>query len=464
MIGWILFGASIVGLELMNYIYYKKTVDYVEQKTLVKLSNNFNADVWKKIYWLNELSNEEIIEWITSTFHYSSTSTSSPTINLNNSTVTDYIEESENKYNQRQNIRLEEITANKMLRWLCYQMYFKPFKSLTEDQINQAKLMMISIESKLEYIFPENISNKDDSDLHFLKFGSTQIETSYKPVVVYCAMSTVKNLAYMYLRYLGFTKHIMKKTGMVYFYYKNPRNLSKTSIFIHGLGFGITPYINFIKSLMLYTDVIVPILPNISNMEFHSILDGWKDANMFPNYEDLRWDFEQVLIQNDLYNVSLLGHSFGTIIMSILLRNKNFGQRIGIKIFIDPVCFMDDCYKIFNYIKQPDGRDGDLATSIFNSLIYDDVYVRYATQRYLYGPEYWLIDYDVLLNNSIVILSSDDKIVPSQKLHKKLENYGIACIYVNAAEHADIFSSDKYSTVINTIIDHINHSISSQMQ
>lgn len=480
MIGWLLFGASIIGLELMNYIYYKKTVDYVEQKTLVKLSSNFNTEVWEKNYWLNDLSNEEIIEWITNTFHCKSTSTtkitstvstsaSSPTINLSNSTIID-LEDSEHRsmstpnINKKQNVRLEEITANKMLRWLCYQMYFKPYKTLTEDQIDQAKLMMIAIETKLNYTFPETIDNAINTDLHFLKFGSTQIETSYKPVVVYCAMSTVKNLAYMYLRYLGFTKHTMKKTGMIYFYYKNPKNLSKTSIFIHGLGFGITPYINFVKTLMTYTDVIIPILPNISNMEFHSILDGWKDTNMFPNYEDLRCDFEQVLIQNDLYNVSLMGHSFGTIIMSILLRNKNFKQRIGIKIFVDPVCFMDDCYKIFNYIKQPDGRDGDLATSIFNSLIYDDVYVRYTTQRYLYGPEYWLIDYDVLLNNSIVILSGDDKIVPSPKLHKKLENYGIACIYVNTAEHADIFSLEKYSTVINTIIEHINHSVSLQMQ
>jgi len=433
MLGWLILGASIISLEIMNYIYYKKTVDYVEQKTLVKRAST--PTVFLHNYWLNELSNEEIIEWITNTIHFKDKS-----------------------QGLGQKPRIEEISANKILKWISYHMYFKPYKTLTENQINDAKIMMFAIENKLNHTFQETVDNIDDSNLYFLKFGNTEIETAYKPMVVYCAMSTVKNLAYMYLKYLGFTKYTMEKTGIVYFYYKNPKNKEKTTMFIHGLGFGVTPYISFIKNLMDRTDVILPILPNISNMEFHSILDGWKDKTMFPDYEDLRADFQSVFIDYDLYDVNLVGHSFGTIIMSILLRNDQIQKRIGTKIFVDPVCFMEDCYKIFNYIKKPDTRNGDLTTTIFNSMIYEDVYVRYTTQRYLYGPDYWLLDYDSLLKNSIVVLSGDDKIVPSSKLHKKLAENNVACIYVNNARHADIFSMDEFSAVINAIIDHIHFS------
>jgi rhodanese-related sulfurtransferase len=438
MLGWLILGASIISLEVMNYIYYKKTVDYVGQKTLIKRAT---TTTWMKNYWLNELSDEEIIEWITNTIHFSKGS--STNLSITNG----------------QRPRLEEISAPKMLKWVSYHMYFKPYKSLTENQITEAKLMMYAIENKLGHTFPDTVNDIIDSDLEFLKFGNTQIETSYKPVVVYCAMSTVKNLAYMYLKYLGFTKYTMNKTGIVYFYYKNPKNNGKTTLFVHGLGFGVTPYMSFIKNLMQHGDLILPILPNISNMEFHSILDGWKDTAMFPDYDDLRADFQNMLMQYDLYDVNIIGHSFGTIIMSILLRNEQFKKRIGTKIFVDPVCFMDDCYKIFNYIKQPDSRNGDLATSIFNSMIYEDVYVRYTTQRYLYGPEYWMIDYDNLKSNSVVVLSGDDKIVPSDKLHKKLAEHNIACIYVNNACHADIFSLEQFDTIINTIIDHLNHKV-----
>lgn len=430
MIGWIILG-GIVGLEMVNYLYYRKTVNYIEQKTLAKRSND--SMIWIKNYWLTELTNEEIIEWISNTIHFTNT----------------------NQDTNKIKPSLSEISRNKMLKWVSYHMYFKPYKSLTEEQIEEAKLLLQILETKLDYTFQEN-TNNSDSNIQFLKFGNTEIETSYKPIVLYCAMSAVKNLAYMYLKYLGFNKYTMEKTGIVYFYYKNPKHLGKTTLFIHGLGFGITPYMTFIKDIMINSDIILPVLPNISNMEFHSILDSWKDRSMFPSYDDLRYDFHQVLMQNDLYDVNLLGHSFGTIVMSILLKNPHFKQRIGNKIFIDPVCFMDDCYKIFNYIKAPDTRNGDLTTSIFNSMIYDDVYVRYTTQRYLYGPEYWLLDYDNLQKNTIVILSGSDKIVPSTTLHKKLTANDVISIYVNNAEHADIFSMVQYSTVINTIVDHIN--------
>jgi len=430
MIGWIILGASIVGLEVINYIYYKKTVDYAEQKTLIKHSSANTT--WLKNNWLNELSSEEIILWILNTIHIGKLSSSKIIVKP----------------------KLEDISSRKMLKWITYHMYFKPYKILTQEQINSAKLMLELIEEKIDYKF-QDIEN--DDHIQFIKFGSTEIETSYKPVVVYCAMSTIKNLAYMYLKYLGFTKHIMNKTGIVYFYYTNPQNNGKTTIFIHGLGFGVTPYINFVKSLMEYTDIIIPILPNISNMEFHSLLNSWEDKYMFPDYEDLRTDFFNILNERDLYNVNLVGHSFGTIVMSIVLKNSKFKKRINTKIFVDPVCFMDDCYKIFNYIKQPDPRNGELSTSIFNSMIYDDIYVRYTTQRYLYGPEYWLIDYNVLEKNAIVVLSSHDKIVPSMKLHKKLSENNITCIYVNEAEHADIFNMSQYSTVVSTIVDHVNY-------
>jgi len=434
MLGIVLLSISggLLALEAVNYFYYKRTVNFVNQKTLDIYDNKMDKE-WLKNYWIIKLSPDDIKEWIMKTLCYNNGSTCN---NLN-----DY----------------SAIPRSKMLKWIAYHVYFKSFKKLNEDEVLEAEKILECIEKKIEFKFLDyetlisnNILKEYLDNLNILKFGNSKIETSYKPMIIYTTLNTVKNISYLYLKQLGFIKLKMPKTGMVYFYYKNKEHNEKTTIFIHGLGFGITPYLSFIKSLTLTNDVIVPILPNISNMEFHSIFTSFDNQVFFPQYDDIRHDFFQVLNNHDLYNVTVIGHSFGTIILALLLKYDQFKKRINKTIFIDPVCFIDDYHKILNYIKNPDDK-GSLLVSAFNNIIYKDVYVRYATQRFLYGPEYWIYDYNILTNNTHVLLSSDDKIVPSNTIHKKLMQHNIPCMYIETASHADVFSSNEFSDVISVL-------------
>lgn len=448
LITWSIIGASIIGLEIMNYLYYRKVLTVASDKKNFELSEHAHKDhQWMENYMLEKLSKDELKEWMKNTINYNNNTQDLTLVNKNNQIIKSY-------YN---NVPFEKIPKNKIVKWLGYQMYFQSYKKLDDPQKQNAWRILELIEDKLGFKFDDYVAK----DMYFLKFGSNKLETVYRPLIVYSSMNLIKNCSYVYLSYNGFTKHTTRNSKMVYFYYKkHPNKERNTTIFIHGLGFGFAPYLNFILKLVEEVDLIVPVLPNISNMEYHGIFESITADKLFPNYNILRDDFKGILIKHNVSKVNIIGHSFGTIITSVLLKDKWIKQKLAKKILIDPVCFVDESYKIFKYINQPDPRDGSILTKSINILIYNDLYVRYATQRFLFGPEYWIFDYNELKgDDTLVILSNEDQIVPSNKLYKTLLEHNIMCILVNDAEHADIFSSNVYNDVTNKIIKNIAYHV-----
>ena len=60
--------------------------------------------------------------------------------------------------------------------------------------------------------------------------------------------------------------------------------------------------------------------------------------------------------------------------------------------------------------------------------------------------------YYLLTNNSLIILSEKDQVVPTDEIYEKMKKYNIECIYIKGAYHADMFMTKEYD---NTF-DHIN--------
>jgi hypothetical protein len=181
------------------------------------------------------------------------------------------------------------------------------------------------------------------------------------------------------------------------------------------------------------------------------------EDSLFPSYKNWRRDFKLVFDRHNITDkvIDVIGHSFGTIIMGILLKDKEIDNIIRKRIFIEPVCFIDQSYKIYRYINEPI-IEGDVVNSVFNLLVYNDVLVRYVAQRYLYGPEFWLIDYDSMSNNNnLVVVSKQDELVPSSKLYERMKRHNIPTLMVEDAHHADIFISKKFKTLLDRILTYI---------
>lgn len=423
MISYLLLGY--IGCEILSYINYTRLYNYA------KKIKEHNCDVnveWMEDFWLNKISKEELENWMLKTIATVDNFKSVPIENMSQL----------NKY---------DIKC-----WLSSNLYFKSFDKLDDLEIKNIESLIPKLEYKLNNIFESSDVIKKNMIYNFCE---TNMISCYKPLPIYTSLNIIKNTVYLRMLYHGFTKHYSKHSKFVYFYYNSPKNYS-TTIFIHGLGFGITPYLNFILELTKHTNLIVPVLPNISNMEFHSSFSTLSDDELFPSYENWRKDFRNIIKNHGIDDINVIAHSFGTVITGILLKCEKIYSKLNKKILIDPVCFIEDSYKIQSYLNNPDNSDGTLSTKIFNEVIYMDIYVRYIAQRFICGPEFWIMDYNKISDeNYLVVLSTNDSIVPTNTIYKTLSEHNIPCIKVQDAVHAQVFCDNNFKEVLDKIIEYI---------
>lgn len=410
----VLSGLSLLGYEVYNYFGYKKTVEFSKNKKKSEILDINNKSTWMINYILN-LSKEDLSDWVI------------------------------NNIKSKHTMRLEDISFNRITKCLSFNIYYQSYKKLDYELKERINKVVIEIENKLDIIF----KHIPDDNLTYYKFGHNEIISTYKPALFYSILGIIKKYTYNRLVDSGF---IMHKVGNIVYFYKKVNEDTTANMFIHGLGFGSTPYLDFILEMSINQNLIIPILPNISNMEF--VVSELTGNNMFPEYETIISNFREIISVHNISKLNISAHSFGTIIASILIQDEEINKIVGKKILVDPVCFIEKCYKIFRYIDNPDDR-GSTINKIFNEVVYNDIYVKYATQRFLCGPKYWIYDYSIL-NDCLIVLSGKDRIVPSYEIAVSAREKNIPCLISEDAEHGDIFLS-KYSHVQNFIIDFIKN-------
>lgn len=407
--------------ELIEYYFYKKLSNFISKK---KYNFNYNpADSdWFENYIFG-LPVPDLKNWLKNT------------INKN-------IPNSKNYFNS---VDLDNIPKNKIFKWLSYNIYYKSAWQLNNFEINKTNLLLTKLETKLDIKFPD-INNPD---IYFLKFGNNRLENKYRPVIINNILNVLSDICYLTLYLFDFDKY--SYNNIIYLKSENP-NLKSWTIFFHGFGFGIQPYLYYILKLRKITNLIIIILPNISNMDYKYYMPNIKYDGLFPEYNTWREFIKFILIKFNISNFNIIGHSFGTIIMGILLNSPELSNKINKKIFLDPVCFFENSYKIFRYINQP--NNNGFISKIFNFIIYRDLFLRYITHRFLYGPEFWLYkNFEKLSGNTLVILSEYDQIVPSDNLYNTFKQNNIEVIYIYGAGHSDMFLSQEYSDILNYTFD-----------
>ena len=408
-------------IEIFNYIYYYFVYIFVSRKKYYYKKNN-DESTWVQEYLIDKIPSEELDDMLRKTFSYKGT--------------------------VNKNISLNDLGYDNVLKWCAYMLYAKSMWQLSSDQLDQSNKSVKVIENRLNIKFRPN-KNKN---VYMLRFGNNDIRTKWKPAIYYGAMSIVKYGVYSMLRMEGFKNFRSKKSGVLYFYRVDPSIKSHT-LFIHGFGFGIMPYKNFINALSKKRNIIFPILPNISNMEYHSYFDPLTYNTLFPEYDIWRSDFDMLVNKFKIKELNIVAHSFGTIISSLAIKHDKINHIINKVVLIEPVCFIEGSYKIYRYINEPYDGKSIIVSKIMDYMLYQDIYTRYVTQRFMYGPEFWIKNVNKLKEfNHYVIVTGCDQIVPSNKLKKIFKKENINYSYIKDTHHADLFLSNKHTNNLNKIL------------
>jgi hypothetical protein len=378
--------------EIFNYYYYLDSLKLIKEKEITIPEHDF--DYKTMIEYFQIITKKELIEWLENSLSYNY----QPDKNL--------------YYNF---LKIDEIKRTNFLKWVSYHIYFKSFSELTEQEKTKAVEVVKYLEEKHELTFEKGYNK----NVFFPKFRKSDIKAKYKPFILYIMAVIYSYMIFRYLKYKGY-KWITKKSGIIYIV--RDIEAEKTIYFVHGLGIGISPYLKLLDILDNKYNMIIPLLPNISNMDFkifNRIMKKPDIHDFFPCKKEWIDDFKE--LTENYEDVNFVGHSFGTIIYG-LLHNSDMRDRIKKRILIDPVCFIRGGYKIYQYLNQPydpNYINKNFIDKVIKYFIYDDLYVRYVTSKVLYGPVFF-VELDEIENHSLIILSELDAIVPIRKIEKDI--------------------------------------------
>lgn len=133
------------------------------------------------------------------------------------------------------------------------------------------------------------------------------------------------------LAVLGPSKNKSPSDQLSYWYRPAAHESTLPVVFLHGIGIGMYPYVNFLSALPSTSSVLaVEILPISMRLT---------KTNILAKPEFLR-HFKEILRHLKIDRFVLVGHSYGTVLSGHVLRDPDLGARTEGVVLVDPVCLL----------------------------------------------------------------------------------------------------------------------------
>lgn len=235
--------------------------------------------------------------------------------------------------------------------------------------------------------------------------------------------------------------HQDQDTTKVTYWYRPGVGTSNPIIFAHGIGNGITPYLNFLRKLCSLKDkpsIFIVELPHVS-MRMHF---------MAPTIPDTIREMETALVERGYKQAIWVGHSLGSTIVAGACRYSR--KRVAGAVFLDPICFLlhhPDLVHTFVY-EEPQSASSLFIRYFAGSELY--------TSRFISRQLHWYhscLPIEDLPPNSKVFLAQNDVLVPSNKINYWFNRQQSDCKPVlMPLEHAEfLFRPNWENLILKTI-------------
>lgn len=200
----------------------------------------------------------------------------------------------------------------------------------------------VSVKTNIEYMIKNDfygdidISTTDKNENSML-YGKMNIDCIYRPLFIDIGIQCFQKMVTFVYNYKGYKTHYVSNGEYMqkYYCFYNPY-ATKTIIFIHGIGFGSSMYINFILRMNKekYSIIIVE-LYGLGTPFTHTTIGNFTNFT----YTILRILKKHALHKNEII---LLGHSLGTNFISAVNNINNTHKLFNVSyiILLEPVCFL----------------------------------------------------------------------------------------------------------------------------
>lgn len=301
------------------------------------------------------------------------------------------------------NFQIHKGNVREWIAWAFFESTEEELASVESDEVDE---MIKSVEAWLQEDFPEGYN----STVVSLRLNLDPINSIHRPLIYYAVTAyCFEGMLRLILSSNGFS---LCKSGasLSYWYRKGSKNKPSSTlpiVFCHGLGVGVLPYVQFIMDILKVDpgrEVFLINLPNISmqpNTYVHSS-------------ETLVHDICKMLQAWSVDSAHFIGHSFGSCVMSYVLKSPEGRKRVAAATFIDPVTFLlcrpDVAY---NFMYRRPSTATQLLIKYFLS---QELYIAHSLSRHFFWKDCMLWE-EQLTAPTNVILSKLDSIVPSERVH-----------------------------------------------
>ncbi|MCJ1274807.1 hypothetical protein MMC21_002605 [Puttea exsequens] len=271
-----------------------------------------------------------------------------------------------------------------------------------------------------------------------LRLTVDSVDMLHRSLTWYLCVSVVDTLAYIRLLTHSFHFHRLRTSRFftvfplrpltIFSPYRSPARTSTywhrphTSksrlpvLFVHGIGVGLYPYINFLAELNQGLDdaegevgiIAIEIMP-ISSRITHPALTK----------NDMCEEILSILQKHGWDQVVLISHSYGTVVSTHLLRTPETASRIGPVILIDPVSFLLHVPDVaYNFTCRQPVRANEYQLWYFGS---KDMGVSHTLSRRFFWSENILWKHDLDGRRVTVVLCGKDLIVDTEAVGRYLK-------------------------------------------
>ena len=238
-------------------------------------------------------------------------------------------------------------------------------------------------------------------------------------------------------------------------------------LFIHGIGIGLYPYVNFLAELNQKNEesaddgdvgiIAIEIMP-ISFRITHTALEKNEMCN----------EILSILKDHDWEKVVLVSHSYGSVISTHLLHNAATSPLIGPVFLIDPVAFLLHLPDVaYNFTCREPSRANEHQLYYFASM---DMGVAHTLGRRFFWSENIIWKSDIKDRRTTVALSGKDLIVDTEAVGRYLvaddsgtvpeENWkdrkwkgrGLDILWFEDLDHAQVFDSKANCKILVDVV------------
>ncbi|KAH7128141.1 hypothetical protein B0J11DRAFT_483821 [Dendryphion nanum] len=208
-----------------------------------------------------------------------------------------------------------------------------------------------------------------------------------------------------------FTRHRSPTKTLTYWHRRHTSKTKLPILFIHGIGIGLYPYVNFLADLNLEDEInesdgeVGIIAVEIMSVSFRITSETLKK-------EAICQEINCILEKHGWGRFVIVSHSYGSVITTHLLHKPQIAQKIGPILFVDPICFLLHLPDVaYNFICRIPTRANEHQLHYFAS---KDMGVSHTLFRCFFWSENILWKEDIQDRRVTVVLAGKDLIVDTK--------------------------------------------------